>query len=148
MKAASKILGPVWIGSDPARYAASLGPFNVLVACAEELPYGPGDFPGLRVVSAPLDDDPQASRDALRLTLVTAQSAASTALRLARGPILCTCHMGLNRSALVAAYILHRLYPQLPGPQIVKIIREKRHARALSNPLFELAVKQIARLRK
>lgn len=144
MKAANRIIGPVWMGSDPGEYANKLAPFRVIVACAEEIPYTQRDFPGHIVIPAPMDDDPEAGEAKMRHTLARARAAVTGIVAaLYQSPpasrVLATCHMGLNRSGLVAALLIRKLYG-LPGRKIVQLIREQRHPRALSNPLFEAAV--------
>ncbi len=122
--------------------------FKLLVLCAKE--FQPrsaqmGFRGGCRVLHAPIDD--------ARLTpleVMTVKEAANDVARsVAAGQkTLVTCHMGLNRSALVAALAMLRLRPNLTAAQAVRVIRARRHKEALHNHHFVNLIEEMARARK
>jgi len=146
---ANRVVGRLLMGSFP-----PAGPFvqryaNVLVLCAKELQPPPEAFRGIRVINAPLNDDgtPMTDRE-----VRTAQRAARAVRTSLDAGLVClvTCHMGLNRSGLVAALAL--MLPQAAGgprwshndtpccltsDQATSLVRRARGPSALGNPFFE-----------
>jgi protein-tyrosine phosphatase len=123
----------LWIGGAPKPWE-SLDEFDVLVlAAAESQPQLP-TFHGL-IVRCPIGDEPtRALTEAEKLRVRIA--AKTVAAALYQGDrVLCTCLMGWNRSALVAACAL-KLCTRLPCEEIVSRIRDVRGADALSNRSF------------
>lgn len=57
-------------------------------------------------------------------------------------PVLIHCLYGLNRSALLAAHVMARRYPEFSGDFILRRIREQREG-ALHNPMFAEAVSKL-----
>ncbi len=53
------------------------------------------------------------------------------------GVIMVHCHMGLNRSALVAALYMYYTGEVKGMPEIISELREKRSPAVLCNPVFE-----------
>ncbi len=137
---ATRLHDRVWQGRDPAEYAADVPEnFELVVLCAQELQHDCRIF-GVPCVRVPLDDDPNDPR--FWLTWQRAVRGASEALdRLGRGRALVCCHMGLNRSALVASLMLYGMV-RAPGREIVAHVRRRRRG-AFGNPLFRAAVEQL-----
>lgn len=105
----SRILPKLYLGSQP-----SLGPwlgenFHTLVLCAREIQPEASHFPRLpSLVRLQLHDDgqpprPGEFRQALEAAALVAERVASDRR------CLVTCHMGINRSALVTALAIQRL---------------------------------------
>jgi len=132
---ATCVYGNLYQGSRPplGTVLRRLG-FDVLVLCAQEFQPDEGRFPGLQVIHVPFDDDPTTlpDRSVLRGVVEAGQHVANALSEDKK--VLVTCWMGLNRSGLVSALALHLLL-DLPGREIVRMIRSKRHG-ALSNPIF------------
>lgn len=139
----------LWQGSfpPPGSMVREAG-FDMVVLCARELQVSPETFPGVRVLHAPNDDSV-----ALPLTkekLRIAVRAADDVVRViqAGGRVLVTCAAGLNRSGLVSALALHRLYGWA-GDECVRTVRAKRIAskrhpgKALSNAEFVAAIRRL-----
>lgn len=57
--------------------------------------------------------------------------------------VLCSCHLGLNRSGLVAALAMRQL--GVSAAEAIRIIKGTRGPMALSNPYFLIIVKEDAR---
>jgi protein-tyrosine phosphatase len=120
---ASRVADKLYIGSynpDDELYR-KIG-FQHVVRVAKELPKS--DFY--------LDDGPL---DAYNLAQAfMAAENVSAALRAGQRTIV-TCHLGMNRSALVAGMAMKRVYG-MPGPDVVSQIRFCRSKDALGNPAF------------
>ncbi len=108
--------------------------FKLLILCAEEHQPPATLFPGVEVYYAPNDDNfsKMPTRDELRIAL----GAARYALPILQGggKVLSTCHMGLNRSGLVSALILH-LWLGCDGTMATRMVQRARSG-ALRNPGF------------
>lgn len=66
-----------------------------------------------------------------------AEAAVWAASRWSRGDrVVVRCRAGLNRSGLVAALVVGILEPQWPWPDVVGLLREKRHALVLCNEVL------------
>lgn len=126
----------LWVGSQPPTgpYLQSKG-FQTLVLCAREFQPPVGHFPGLRVLRCPLDDDTPTSSE---LALVRKTSALVAAEVTRERRTIVVCHMGLNRSALVAAFAMVRL--GCAPKAAIDIVRMYRGSYAFSNKAFERVV--------
>lgn len=128
----NKIAPRLYIGAAPpaGRRLADLG-FTMVVLCAREYQWPACHFPGLRVVRAAMDDAVPTAPE-----VELARSAAMLAAQEVRrgGRVLITCAQGRNRSGLVSALVLRRLYG-LTGDQAVHHIRGCRLG-ALTNSAF------------
>jgi hypothetical protein len=107
--------------------------FGTLVLAAEEYQPSGRDFPGVKVIHAPLDDHPnQLSADEWAIILRAARFSSSEALRDRR--VLITCAMGFNRSGIITAVTLS-MATGCSGTEAVQRIRERRPG-ALRNLSF------------
>jgi protein-tyrosine phosphatase len=132
---ASRVDGGLWVGSAP-----PIGPFvrtkfDCLVLAAAEYQVGPECFHGAEVVAVPLNDDGSP------MTAEERRDAAMAAGRvigwLSGGKrVLVTCHMGLNRSGLVAALSMCCRPGGAGWEEAVEAVRAARGPRALRNPHF------------
>lgn len=138
---ADEIVPRLYQGGCPQNFS-DLAPAGVglLVLCAQELQPEPEDvarfeaeFPQVEIVCAPMDDQPSGpTPEEIR----TATAAASTVLRALRSgkTALVTCQAGRNRSGLVNALVLVRLYG-ISGSTAAERVRRQR-PNALTNPGF------------
>jgi protein-tyrosine phosphatase len=137
---ASKIIPFLWVGSKPKEKVPLSKTVSVLVLCAAEYQPKASAFPDVRVARCPLPDD--------KLSLAELAQVRKTAVSVAalvrkRVPVLVTCHLGLNRSALVAGVAMCEL-----GYSAEAAIREIKRVRgrdALYNPWFQRYIKSLAR---
>ena len=127
---ANQILPRLWQGADPPG-----GPLlrrmgvQVLVLCARECQHHPRFFPGVRVIHAPMDD----SRDVpLDVAIPTAKAVAKLHRQGKR--ILVCCYMGINRSGLVNALVVH-LLTGMSGRRALHHVQGRRLG-ALRNDAF------------
>ena len=98
-------------------------------------------FPGVHVVYAPNDDDPDRFPSSKELTLAI-RAARQTTLLLSRGKkVLVTCMQGRNRSGLVSALALHNLLG-VSGLEAASMVQNKR-PNSLMNPQFVLALSRL-----
>lgn len=120
---------------------------DVLVLAAAEYQPPASLFPGIEVIHAPLDDDPTRPmrEDEVTLAISTA-GIVSQHLREGRR-VLSTCAMGWNRSALIAAIAMHRVFG-MTASEIVSRLRRARGPWALSNPNFELLVRSLIEMQE
>ncbi len=145
---ANEIAPGLWQGSKPPMGGVLKGRgFTHVVLCAREWQPSAEMFPGVQVIYAPNDDHPaygHLDREKLRTAIVSARGVAE-ALK-AGGVVLVTCAMGVNRSGLVSALVLHFLYGWA-GTQCISRVRKKRRLRdgymALSNPEFTAALSRL-----
>jgi protein-tyrosine phosphatase len=140
----SEIVPGLFIGSKPA--PGRHPNIDVIVLAAEEYQPPAELFPAVEVLYAPLDDDPHRPLRPDEITVATmAGSRVARRLRAGRR-VLCTCRMGLNRSALVAALAMHEVHG-MSADEIVARIRRSRGAEALSNPNFERLLRVVIDVR-
>ena len=129
---ASAVTPNLYVGSkpEPGRY----GNVDAIVLCAYEYQPIGALFEGVKVIYAPLDDDP--TRPLTPAEIEIAVSAArKVAGYLQNGDcVLVTCMQGCNRSNLVAGLSLMLAY-QISGPEVVQMLRRARPC-ALKNPVF------------
>jgi len=145
---ASIIVPRLWQGSRP-----SYGPiiaeagYDVLVLCAREYQPASVYFPKVTVIHAPNDDNPARypfTKEDLRVAI---RAASQVVDHYNEGKnILITCQAGINRSGLVMAITLHKLFGW-SGDQCIKKIREERQVPdcipALSNPDFQKVLRNL-----
>jgi protein-tyrosine phosphatase len=132
----------------PGNDVAAAG-FDVLVLAASEAQPRAGDYPGVRVIHAPFEDEPLESYgygSAPPDGLLTAKSAADkVAACLQDGKrVLVTCMAGRNRSGLVCGLALHQIHGW-SGEHIVNSIQQAR-PQALSNASFAAALRRLPSL--
>lgn len=127
---ASFIFPCLWVGSEPQVFE-DLSDFDVLVLAAVENRQAPASFRG-RVIQCSIEDRKLTEPDKTKV-LVAARNVADELY--AGNRVLCTCIMGWNRSALVAAVAL-KMSTSLPCQTIIEEIRNARGEDALSNPSF------------
>lgn len=149
-----EIVPGIWQGSypEPGREVSASG-FDVLVLCAIELQTEAEEYPGVRVIHAPNEDDSSKplSRAKLNLALKAAKQVVAAVQEGKK--VLVTCAAGLNRSGLVTGISLHLLHGW-EGPECVRRIQEKRTPlttregdvlTALCNPEFVKALVKLAK---
>lgn len=134
---ASRVGHGLYVGSfpDPGLDFSTIG-VHSLVFCAMELQPSPLHYPNVHILRCPIDDaDPIRPGD---FDIVREASMKVAKLLKRKRKVICTCRMGLNRSAFVAAMALMRLgvNPQ----KAIDDIRKARGDGAMSNPAFEYAL--------
>lgn len=128
---ANKVKGLLWVGGKFSPLLRLRG-FDMVVLCANELQYRLPNFKG-KVIHAGFDDSPDFTRQEKRVAYEAGQR---VAYALSRGQkVLVTCHMGWNRSGLVAGLALKKVTDYSPH-QIIHLIRKARGPDAMSNPVF------------
>ena len=139
---ASNVARRLWVGSAPP-LDRDLPGFDALFLCAAEIQPATLGF-SREVVRVPLHDDALTPYEIKRAMIGGKQ----VAEHLRRGHrVLVTCAQGRNRSAFVAALGLG-LVTRMSSPDLVQVMRERRHPTALSNSHFvELLQLAIARRR-
>lgn len=112
-----------------------LGNVDILVMAAVEIraPRQLRNFRGA-ILNCGIEDDWRGIGDKEKAKIVLAARTVAKALYSGK-TVLCTCHMGWNRSSLVAACAL-KLCTGLALDDIVARIRDARGEDALSNPSF------------
>lgn len=106
--------------------------FDLVVLCAEEYQPHRGTFPSTtRIVYAPIDDAVLSPREAY--TAEVASDVVARTLQAGRRALV-TCMAGRNRSGLVSALSLCRLYG-CSGTEAVAMVRARR-PNALTNESF------------
>jgi protein-tyrosine phosphatase len=136
---ASKVAKRLWVGGKPP-FDRDLPEFDVLVLCAQELQPQRLAF-GRKVIRCPLPDS-DLNPNQLRLA---ASASGAVALALAdQKRVLVTCAQGRNRSAFVASLALSRV-TRLQAPELIELMRTKRHPAALSNPHFQRYLTKLVR---
>ena len=125
--------GSLWQGG--ADDVASGEHFDVIVLCAEE--FQPASHiiakPGTQVVHAPNDDSGHPLSREQATVAIAASRVAARAFREGK-KVLISCMQGRNRSGLVTALALHRLYG-MAGDRCAQYVKQKRE-NALTNPYF------------
>lgn len=125
--------GSLWLGS--ADEVASGTPYDVIVLCADEF-QPPAHIiagPSTQVIHAPNDDSEKPLTRAQACIALAASRAVARAFREGK-KVLVSCMQGRNRSGLVMALTLHRLYG-MAGERCRGYIRAKR-PHALTNESF------------
>jgi protein-tyrosine phosphatase len=136
---ANEIVPLLWQGSKPrpGRGLADAG-FDVLVLCAREYQPTEASFPGLVLINAPNDDHYFVTREDLD-GAVNAASQVAEHVKAGR-KVLVTCLAGINRSGLVVALALHKVFGY-SGQTCINLVRAKRRLAdgddvALTNTIF------------
>jgi hypothetical protein len=99
----------------------------------------PPPLKGKKVVRVPFDDNLTQLPESMYLIYGT--NAAMDMISKGH-KVLVHCAYGLNRSALLAAHILSRRYPDWSGEEIYRLIKARREG-SLHNELFAEAVKSL-----
>ena len=139
MTEASMIAPNLWQGSFPMPGGGlRRDGFDVVVFCAMEVQPPSSMYPGMVTIYAPNDDD--SSRQPTREEIEIARKASRlVASYVASGKkVLVTCMAGRNRSGLVTAMALCRLYG-LSGSQALTLVKSRRRTvlgEALTNERF------------
>jgi hypothetical protein len=121
----SRIAPKLYIGSEPPRSAWVGENFALLVLCAVEIQPGKDEFPGLVSLGrVPLRDHGTHPRPGEFEAASRAAGWVSKAVAEQRRTLV-TCAMGINRSALVTALALMRLFG-LSGPEATTWVRMAR----------------------
>jgi protein-tyrosine phosphatase len=124
-------------GSYPALKGKAFDLCDVLVLAAEEFQdprlKAP---PGKTIIRLGFDDDTYRPipPEVGKIFHAHAQQLGKAALSGRK--VLITCAMGLNRSGLITALTLMHGYRMRPS-EAIKLIRARRHADCLCNPMFE-----------
>lgn len=136
---AHEIAPLLWQGSKPraGRDVADAG-FQVLVLCARDYQPSSVYFPGVpTVIHAPNDDHSFVTRTDLQLAVTTASRVAEHVKRGEK--VLVTCIAGINRSGLVVALALHKVFGY-SGQSCIDLVRRHRKLadrdEALTNTYF------------
>lgn len=130
---ASQVAPGLWIGARPSPgHYRWLG---VIVLAAREWQPPSFTYPNVAVLHVPLTDDP--SRPMPTAQADSAISAARTVARYLRAGqrVLVTCHLGLNRSSLIAGLAMRLAYGTKVD-NVIAALREARGPQALRNPHF------------
>lgn len=131
---ANRISSRLWQGSYPGLHSVREAGVDVLVLCAvERQAYSHRD---VRVIRAPMDDCSVVLAETVNQAVSHAIAAHKKGKR-----VLVTCNAGLNRSGLVVAVMLTRLYG-ISGYDAVKQVQRCRPG-ALFNPTFVEYVRRI-----
>lgn len=145
---ASEIVPGLWQGSKPVygRTVADAG-FHTLVLCAREYQPASVYFPKVTVVHAPNDDNAEEYPFTVEKLKVAIAASSEVVKALQNGQrVLVTCAAGINRSGLVTALSLHRLYGW-SGVDCIQHVRRKRgkrgHLWPLSNPDFTRVLRRL-----
>lgn len=143
---ADKIIGGLYVGSEPDPGTEVSQHFDAVVLCAREYQPPARYFPGVTVVHAPFHDGSHFSTKEKRVVeevSIWVREALNKGKR-----VLVTCHAGYNRSVLIASMAL--MLPGegptpscLEGPRVVNLMRAKRSPKALMNPFFEGIVRNL-----
>lgn len=142
---ANEIVPGLWQGSVPPRGTVLTdNGFQTLVLCAREHQIEATAFPGVEVIYAPNDDHPlyPFTRESLETAVVASRRVVEA--RKQGKKVLITCAAGINRSGLVTALTLHRLYGW-DGKHCISVVRRRRHTlkTPLSNPAFTKALQRL-----
>jgi protein-tyrosine phosphatase len=139
------LMDRLWLGSEPDPTQPLPQHFDVLVLCAEE--FQPSKMLAnaeTRIVRCPIADSLLYPKEET-LALSTARIVAEA---IDHGSsVLSTCHMGKNRSALIAALALLMLTP-MDGVEVIWFIRSRRGAEALANQRFQEAIRNFGEAKK
>jgi hypothetical protein len=135
----------LWQGSRPAAgaYLRERG-FRMVVFCAKEFQPPSFLYPGLHIIRARLDDSGAPMTNDEWLAACAASREAARAMRDGL-PVYSSCHMGQNRSGLVAALALIRT-TGISGKEAVRRVKSARPY-ALGNSWFRAAIERIPSVR-
>lgn len=141
---AHRVARKLWQGSYPratveTRQLSDDG-FSLLVLCAVEHQPPASHFPGTHLLRVPLVDDYDQPLPASTWTRIEQAAWRIATHHREGGRVLVTCHMGWNRSGIVATTALALLAPTTPIDQLIEIV-QRRRPNALSNPRFVEALR-------
>lgn len=136
----NRVAPKLYFGSAP-RVGSALtrAGFDVVLLCAREYQPRSRELPGVLVVHCGIDNS-LAPTEAEIETAIDASRVAATAVMDGKR-VLISCWMGKNRSGLVMALTLMRLYG-LSGPEAVQAVQAARPG-ALFNPAFVSLVEEL-----
>jgi len=109
--------------------------FHVLTFCAREIQPAIHDSHGLRLLYAPLNDNPDMPMTEDEWIAAQHAGREIASVTSVGGRALTTCAIGLNRSGIVNALALHYRFG-VSGAQAIDQIRRTRGQNALGNPSF------------
>lgn len=134
----SKVAPYLYVGSFPPadRYDGA----TAIVFCAQERQPSAHDYPGIRVIHAGIDDTAKRALTAAEITKVQGAAAFVASCMRLHQRVMVTCAMGMNRSGLVAALALRKVY-DMSADEAIKAVRAARGPFALSNPQFEAYIR-------
>lgn len=135
---ANRIARGLYQGARPPRGSVAARLFDVIVFCAIEYQPSGKDYPGVKLIHCPLNDDgsPMTKDEWIRARC----AARDVAIAIMDGKrVLITCHAGINRSGLVSALALRILAGQ-PGEVCLEHVRRARPG-ALRNEYFSAALR-------
>lgn len=135
---ANPVIQNLWIGEEPPPGAGIGSHFDVLVLAAKEI-QDARRYPRVsRIVKVPLEDNGHPpTEEEIGLAIVAGFDVANL---VSQGwMVLCTCHLGKNRSSLVAALALRNL--GWSAERVIRTIRRCRGEDALGNAWFEEIVR-------
>jgi protein-tyrosine phosphatase len=136
----ARVAPKLWIGSaPPVGRSLSRAGFDAVVLCAKEYQPPSRELPGVFVVHAGFDDSLQPSAEDVETALEASRLVATLVADKQR--TLVSCWLGKNRSGLVTALALHRLYGA-SGRECIAAVRSARPG-ALFNPAFVALVEDL-----
>jgi protein-tyrosine phosphatase len=135
---ANRITEDIYQGARPptGKSLTKMG-FDAVVLTAVEFQPPASQYPGVKVIHAPMEDDGEPIDPATWENAVTAAAHVDHIVRHG-GRVLVTCYQGLNRSGLVVALALLML-TELHPDDIVNLIQARRPG-ALFNRRFVRAI--------
>lgn len=132
------VIPHLWIGGEQTDPRGLGDYFRVIVLAAREIQRG-RTYPGIEVWRVPLDDDGHPpTKEEIDLAIAAGEAVAHQVI--VGNNVLSTCHMGLNRSALVAGLAMRFLGWEADGT--IRKIRSARGPWALSNEWFEQVIRE------
>jgi protein-tyrosine phosphatase len=138
---ASRVAPNLWVGArPPPGHYRWLG---VIVLAAKEWQPPSFAYPNVAVLHAPLDDDPARPmpEDQISTAIATARTVARYLQSKRR--VMTTCHLGRNRSSLIAGLAMRIAYDTKPD-EVISQIRAARGPFALRNPHFTRLLRTFA----
>jgi len=133
------IIPQLWVGAEQKDGRGLSDHFQVFVLAAKEIQSG-RNYSGLEVWGVPLDDNGVGPTSKEVELAVNAGLAVAERILLGQN-VLVTCHLGLNRSSLIAALAMRFL--GWDSAATIRKIRAARGRHALSNPGFESLVREV-----
>jgi protein-tyrosine phosphatase len=132
---ANEIVNNLWQGAIPPQGIFLSNKFDLVIFAAKEYQPLRSSYPNIDIIYAPNYDNSKIEMDDIAINIANqAADLAASALRDNK-KVLVTCHAGINRSGLIVALSIHKLFPDIPMTDIINIIRKKRTG-ALTNKLF------------
>jgi predicted protein tyrosine phosphatase len=134
---ANRIARGLYQGAFPPPGPSAARFFDLVVFCAMEVQPPVTDYPGVRVLRCPLNDDgrPMTGDEWVRARAAAAEVAIAV---LDKKRALVSCYMGINRSGLVSALAL-RIVEAMPAAVCLKHVQRARPG-ALRNRYFAEAL--------